>query len=60
MFNSVMKRNDGTEICYTLDDFEIFTLRKRRQSQEVTYCMIPFIRTFQKRQTHRDREWITG
>lgn len=55
-----MKRNDGTEICYTLDDFEIFTLRKRRQSQEVTYCMIPFIRTFQKRQTHRDREWITG
>ena len=35
-----MKTNDSTEICYTLDDFEIFMLSKRRQSQEVTYCMI--------------------
>lgn len=33
-------------------------LSKRRQSQEVTYYMIPFMWTFQKRQTHRDREGL--
>lgn len=50
------RKNEVPNHATTWMDPEDMMLSERSLSQKATYCWIPFIRTVQKRQIHRDRK----